>query len=79
MIVMLADMVVCVQQNPNPNHEDIIWHATECKLTAFGNATYMQLQLTLAQATNKKTQLKGLKCLLDEKVICLQMQLQTIE
>ena len=75
-------LMPCIQQNHTLKHEDlinIIQQATEHNLTASGNATYMQLALMLAQATNEKAQLKGLKCSLEEEVIHLQTQLQTIE
>jgi hypothetical protein len=58
---------------------NIICQASERDLTTSGNAAYMQLELALAHVTNEKTQLEGLKHSLEEEVICLQSQLQTIE
>lgn len=73
---------MCVKQDPTLKHEDvinIIRQATECDLTASGNAAYMQLELMLARTTNEKMQLEGLKRSLEEEVIRLQTRLQTIE
>jgi hypothetical protein len=72
-------------QDPLSNHlkhDDIlkiISQANERDLTTSGNAAYMQLELSLAHVTNKKTQLEGLKRSLEEEVIRLQSRLQTIE
>lgn len=63
------------------NHDDIlniICQASERDLTTSSNAAYMRLELTLVHVTNEKTQLEGLKCLLEEEVIRLQSRLQTI-
>jgi hypothetical protein len=63
-------------------HDDIlniICQASERDLTTLGNAAYMRLELALARITNEKTQLEGLKHSLEEEVIRLQSQLQTIE
>lgn len=57
----------------------IIRQANEHDLTTSGNVAYMQLQLALARVTNEKTQIDGLKRLLEEEVIRLQSRLQTIE
>ena len=58
---------------------NIICQASEWDLTTSGNAAYMWLKLILVHVTNEKTQLKGLKRSVKEKVICLQLQLQAIE
>lgn len=79
----LTHAYIC--QDPSSKHlnrEDIlniISQANERDLTTTGNTAYMRLELSLVRVTHEKTQLEGLKRLLEEEVIRLRTRLQTIE